>query len=98
MNTSYFKPTSPQHLGKFIADVANEVPDSPFYYYYFPSNSGVRINVKDSLDFAKKLAPNVVGCKYTDSDLGDVGLIANAGYTCLLGADTMVLPGLVAGA
>ena len=59
---------------------------------------GGQINVKDSLDFAKKLAPNVVGCKYTDSDLGDVGLIANAGYTCLLGADTMVLPGLVAGA
>lgn len=58
----------------------------------------VKLNVKDSLDCAKKLAPNVVGCKFTDSELGDVGMIANAGYTCLLGADNMVLPGLVAGA
>ncbi len=36
---------------------------------------------------AKEVCPNIVGCKFTDSEMGDLGLCTQAGYNCLLGAD-----------
>lgn len=81
-----------------IATVAKTVPDSPFYYYHIPYLSGVKFPVKETLDLAKKQAPNIVGCKFTDSDLGDVGLCSKAGYSVLIGADNMLLSSFTAGA
>jgi len=80
MAPNYFKIFNEAHLAEIIAAVANEVPDSPFYFYYIPYMSGIKANVKETLDLAKAKAPNIVGCKYTDNDLGDVGLLCRAGY------------------
>jgi len=42
--------------------------------------SHIKVSVKETLDRAKRLAPNIVGCKFTDADLGDVGLLVKGGY------------------
>ena len=46
MNPTYFKPSTTDHLAQIVAEVANQVPDSPFYYYYIPYMSGVKVQKK----------------------------------------------------
>jgi hypothetical protein len=41
--------------------------------------------MKNTLDMANKISPNVIGCKFTDTDLVDLGICANAGYNILVG-------------
>jgi dihydrodipicolinate synthase/N-acetylneuraminate lyase len=70
----------------------------PFYYYHYPGMNGVNVEVKSTLDLAKKTCPNIVGVKYTDSNFADLGRCAFAGYNVLVGADNMLLSALAAGA
>lgn len=53
--------------------------------------------MKNTLDLANKISPNIVGCKYTDTDLVDLGLCANSGYNILVGGDPILLSALSAG-
>ena len=41
--------------------------------------------MKATLDIARKKCPNIIGTKFTDTDFGELGLMAKAGYNVLAG-------------
>mmetsp|Transcript_107610 Transcript_107610/g.321826 ORF Transcript_107610/g.321826 Transcript_107610/m.321826 type:complete len:322 (-) Transcript_107610:47-1012(-) len=104
MTPIFFKPTT-RSLHDFLAVVAAAAPQLPFWYYHFPSTSGVLPGKAHSLlemiDNSGKI-PNFTGIKFTDYDLMDFQLCMQVGgerkYNMLYGRDEQVLPALQLGA
>ena len=53
----------------------NAAPNTSMLYYHFPTMTGLnpKFKVQDILTETNKLAPSVMGCKFTDTDFGDFG-------------------------
>lgn len=66
---SYFKPRTVEDLIDFLAPVAAEAGDLPFYFYDIPSMTGVRLPMVPFLETGKSRIPNLVGLKYSNDDL-----------------------------
>ena len=98
MAPSFFKPSGEKALARLLIQVAQSVPKIPVYYYHIPFMNGVNVSVNDTLMLAKKFAPNIVGCKFTDSAFFDVTRMQSNGFNVLIGADDMLTYGLAAGA
>jgi N-acetylneuraminate lyase len=98
MAPSFFKPSGEKALARLLIQVAQSVPKIPFYYYHIPFMNGINVSVNDTLMLAKKFAPNIVGCKFTDSAFFDVTRMQSNGFNVLIGADDMLTYALAAGA
>ncbi len=97
---SFFKPGNAAELVSFMAPIAAAAPGIPFYFYHFPSLTGVSIPVIDILAEAEKLIPNFTGVKFTHFDLYDMQqciAFGNGKYEILHGYDEMLLCGLSLG-
>jgi len=97
----YFKPASVAALAEMCAEIANEVPDMPFYYYHIPVLTGVGFNMIDLLAAVDGKVPNFAGIKYTHEDFMDyLSCLHFQGgkYDMLWGRDENMLSALVLGA
>ncbi|MCU0457776.1 MAG: dihydrodipicolinate synthase family protein [Bacteroidales bacterium] len=100
MAPTFFKPGKAADLGRFLKQIALAAPEIPFYYYQFPSLTGVDIKASEVLRFASDSIPNFGGIKFTHSDFYDMQkCIAFDGgrYNILSGFDEMLLCGLSLG-
>lgn len=98
---SYFKPASLQILANCCKEIAEAVPDMPFYYYHIPVLTGVHFSMYDLLQTVDGLIPNFVGIKYTHEDFMDFQSCMHfkeGKYNMLWGRDENLLPSLSLGA
>ncbi|MCM5528295.1 dihydrodipicolinate synthase family protein [Parasegetibacter sp. NRK P23] len=96
----YFKPASVQLLAACCREVANAVPDLPFYYYHIPVLTGVNFPMIDLLKAVDENLPNFAGIKYTHEDFMDFLScmnFANGKYDMLWGRDENMLSALALG-
>jgi N-acetylneuraminate lyase len=101
MAPSYFKPQSIDDLVSFCAEVASAAPQTPFYYYHQPANSGVCFPMADFLRIATDRIPNLAGLKYSHGDLVDFGRCLDfegGRFNILPGQDDNLLAALALGA
>jgi len=97
---SYFKPGNVSVLAEMCAEIANEVPDMPFYYYHIPVLTGANLNMIDLLSAVDGKIPNFAGVKYTHEDFMDFLSCMNFSdgkYDMLWGRDENMLSALVLG-
>lgn len=104
MTPVYFKPTVAT-LHDFLAQVASVAPQTPFWFYHFPDDTGVLPGQAHAfLEMADKSGaiPNLMGIKYTDYNLMDFQLCTQAGhpgkYNMLFGRDEEALAAMSLGA
>ena len=69
LSPSYFKPRSLESLIDCCASIAQAAPNLPFYFYDIPVLTGVNFAMPKFLALASKTIPNLVGLKFTNSDL-----------------------------
>lgn len=97
----YFKPASVQMLAASCREIAESVPDMPFYYYHIPVLTGVNFSMYDLLQAVDEQIPNFAGVKYTHEDFMDFLSclrFRNGRYDMLWGRDENMLSALVLGA
>lgn len=97
----YFKPSSVSNLVNAMAQIADAVPDMPFYYYHIPHLTGVGMDMTDFLKQSADRIPNLAGIKYTATTLWEYQLCVhqdNEKFDVLFGLDEMLLPALSVGA
>jgi len=97
----YFKPTDAATLAACCKEIADVVPDMPFYYYHIPVLTGVGFSMIDLLKNVDGKVPNFVGIKYTHEDFMDFLSclhFQNGKYDMLWGRDENMLPALAVGA
>ncbi|MVN20438.1 dihydrodipicolinate synthase family protein [Mucilaginibacter arboris] len=97
----YFKPANVKMLAQACIEVANAVPDMPFYYYHIPVLTGVGYAMFDLLKEIDGKLPNFAGVKYTHEDFMDFQscmTFQNGKYDMLWGRDENMLSALVLGA
>ena len=100
MGPGFFKPPTVKELVDFVSEIAACVPDLPVYYYHIPSMSGVCISMPDFLEEASGTIPNLVGLKFTHSDLMELNQcmrVADGRYDILYGSDETLLCSLSLG-
>ncbi|MEM7603658.1 MAG: dihydrodipicolinate synthase family protein [Verrucomicrobiota bacterium] len=98
---SYFKPNTPEALIACIAELANAVPELPYYYYHIPTMSGVRVDLLELLSLASKRIPSFRGVKFSDPDLSEMmacQAFDGGRYDIPFGSDQMLLGALACGA
>lgn len=97
----YFKPGSVQTLVSCMADIASAAPKLPFYYYHIPHLTGVGMDMREFLELAGDVIPNLAGIKYTATTLQEYQSCLNfegGRYDILYGVDELLLPALAVGA
>ncbi|MEO6289673.1 MAG: dihydrodipicolinate synthase family protein [Ginsengibacter sp.] len=97
----YFKPADIKQLADCCKEIAEVVPDLPFYYYHIPVLTGVGFSMFDLLKAVDSNVPNFTGVKYTHEDFMDfLSCIQfkNGKYDMLWGRDENMLPALSLGA
>lgn len=98
---SFFKPDTVRDLIGFFRPIAAAAPELPFYYYNMPSMTGVNLPVSEFLHEGKKAIPNLVGVKFTHSNLmemGDCIHLDGGAFEVLHGFDETLIGGLALGA
>ena len=65
--TGYFQAEGERGLVEFMAAIAEEAPDTPFYYYHIPALSGASMNPMRFTELAVEEIPTFCGIKYTDA-------------------------------
>ena len=97
----YFKPPSVKELAECCIEIANTVPDMPFYYYHIPVLTGVGYPMISLLKEVDGKLQNFAGIKYTHEDFMDFLSclqFQNNKYDMLWGRDENMLPSLAVGA
>ena len=100
MGPNFFKPQAVNELVMFISEIASRVPDLPVYYYHIPVISGVNLAMPEFLRQASEKIPNLVGLKFTHSDLMELNqcmMIENGKYDILYGSDETLICSLSLG-
>jgi N-acetylneuraminate lyase len=97
----YFKPADVTTLADCCKQIADIVPDMPFYYYHIPVLTGVDFPMIDLLKNVDRKVPNFAGIKYTHEDFMDFLSclhFQNEKYDMLWGRDENMLAALAVGA
>jgi N-acetylneuraminate lyase len=97
----YFKPADINALAEFCKEIADSVPNMPFFYYHIPVLSNVNFPMIELLKIMDKTIPNLSGIKYTFENMMDYQLCLNfkdRKYNIMWGRDEMLLPALSIGA
>ena len=90
----YFKPTNVEMLAACCKEIADAVPDMPFYYYHIPVLNGVGFPMIDLLKNVDGKISNFAGIKYTHEDFMDFLSclhFQNGKYDMLWGRDENML-------
>ncbi len=69
LSPSYFKPSNVENLVDSMAMIAGRASGTPFYFYDFPNMTGVSLSMVRFLDLAPRSIPNLVGLKFTNTDM-----------------------------
>lgn len=96
----YFKPSSIEVLAECCKEVANVVPDMPFYYYHIPVLTGVNFPMIELLKRVHHQIPNFAGIKFSHEDHMDLLSclqFEKSQYDILWGRDENLLSGLAMG-
>lgn len=96
----YFFTFSDEQLYRHFLTVAEAVPDTPMLLYAFPGNAKNDISPA-LLGRLLKAAPNIVGIKSSNDDMGrfqDYVQVGRENFTACFGVDELMLGGLVFGA
>lgn len=96
----YFKPPGVKELAACCKEIAEAVPDMPFYYYHIPVLTGVNLPMIDLLREIDNTIPNFAGIKYTHEDFMDFLSCLHFGdgkYDMLWGRDENMLSALALG-
>ncbi len=97
----YFKPANAEMLAACCKEIADVVPDMPFYYYHIPVLTGVGFPMIDLLKNVTGKISNFAGIKYTHEDFMDFLSclhFQNGQYDMLWGRDENMLSALAVGA
>ncbi|MNQ68566.1 putative 2-keto-3-deoxy-galactonate aldolase YagE [compost metagenome] len=97
----YFKPANVDMLAQACIQVAESVPDMPFYYYHIPVLTGVNLPMFDLVQALDDKLSNFAGIKYTHEDFMDFQSCMSykdGKYDMLWGRDENMLSALVLGA
>ncbi|HSV11169.1 MAG TPA: dihydrodipicolinate synthase family protein [Hanamia sp.] len=97
----YFKPADAATLAACCKEIADAVPEMPFYYYHIPVLNGVGFPMIDLLKNVAGKIPNFAGIKYTHEDFMDFLSclhFQNGKYDMLWGRDENMLSALAVGA
>lgn len=97
----YFKPADVNALALFCKEIADSVPNMPFFYYHIPVLTNVNFPMIELLKVMDKTIPNLSGIKYTFENMMDYQLCLNfkdRKYNIMWGRDEMLLPALSLGA
>jgi N-acetylneuraminate lyase len=89
----WFRTAGPEGLAAYLADIAQVIPNMPFYYYHIPSLTGIDMPMLNLLPHAAKI-PNFHGIKYTFETLMDFEACRryeNGRFNMLYGRDEMFL-------
>ena len=98
---AYFGIDSLEILINCAIEVAQAVPELPFYYYHIPGLTGADFNIVEFLEKASTQIPNLVGIKNSTRILNEVQAckdFENGKYNLVFGCDEQLLSGLIAGA
>jgi N-acetylneuraminate lyase len=96
----YFKPTNIDILTDCCKEIADAVPEMPFYFYHIPSLTGVDFPMIDLLKNVDGKISNFQGIKYTAENFMDFLSclhFQNRKYDMLWGRDENLLSSLVLG-
>jgi N-acetylneuraminate lyase len=96
----YFKPASVAQLAACCKEIADTVPDMPFYFYHIPVLTGVGFPMIELLKAVDERIPNFAGIKYTHEDFMDFLSclrFKDGKYDMLWGRDENMLSALVLG-
>ena len=96
----YFKPSNAAALADCCKEVAEAVPDMPFYYYHIPVLTGSQVSMIKLLEEVDGKIPNFAGIKYTHEDFMDFlscTQYQNKKYNMLWGRDENMLSALALG-
>ena len=97
----YFKPANVSMLAECCKEIADSVPEIPFYYYHIPVLTGVGFPMIDLLKNVTGKISNFAGIKYTHEDFMDFLSclhFENGKYDMLWGRDENMLSALAVGA
>ncbi|KAL0270481.1 UNVERIFIED_CONTAM: hypothetical protein PYX00_007878 [Menopon gallinae] len=95
----FHRPKTCDQLIDYLNAVSRAAPRTPLLYYHLPDFTGINVDVKELFEKANRV-PNLVGVKYTSTDLetGSACLAAAGdGRVIFLGCDTMLLPAFAMG-
>jgi len=101
LSPCYFKPRTLEDLIACCADIASVAPELPFYYYDIPALTGVSMPMPEFLLRARDRIPNLVGLKFTNSDLMQYQQclhLEGGAFDILWGNDEFLLAALAVGA
>ena len=96
----YFKPANANMLARCCKEVAEAVPEMPFYYYHIPVLNGCNVSMIDLLREIDGKVDNFAGIKYTHEDFMDFlscSQFQNGKYDMLWGRDENMLSALALG-
>ncbi len=94
LSPSYFKPDNVETLVESMALIARHASGTPFYFYDIPSMTGVNLSMVGFLELAPKSIPNLVGLKFTNSDMASLQHClrhAQGAWNILWGIDDVLL-------
>lgn len=97
----YFRLNTIEKLVTYCKEIAACAPNLPFYYYHLPVLSGADLNMKDFLEKAEKVIPNLAGIKFTNNNLIDYQhskKVCNQKFNILFGYDELFINSLPLGA
>jgi len=97
---NFFKPATVKDMIDFFAPVAACAKDLPFYFYHFPSITGVNLSAVEFLSEGKKHIPNLRGVKFTHNNLMEMAQcidLENGAFQVFNGYDDLLLSGLSLG-
>ncbi|XP_055857478.1 N-acetylneuraminate lyase B-like isoform X2 [Episyrphus balteatus] len=93
----YFKPKNVEALVEYFKLISKYCPNTPLLYYHIPMFVGLNFHMPTFCDLAEAAIPNFVGIKYTSNDLAVGSACLKKGRSIFLGADTLLVAGLVMG-
>jgi N-acetylneuraminate lyase len=97
---SYFRPQNVSELIRFLEPIAAAAGDLPFYFYDIPPMTNVRLPMVDFLEQAKPRIPNLVGLKYSNTDLLQMQeclQVQDHEFEVLFGSDEILLAAVALG-
>lgn len=100
LSPSYFKPGNVETLVESMAKIATRAPSTPFYFYDIPALTNVNLSMVRFLELAPKSIPNLVGLKFTNSDMSSLQhclQYAQNYWDILWGVDEVLLAALTLG-
>ncbi|XP_069170185.1 N-acetylneuraminate lyase [Procambarus clarkii] len=95
------KPATTDELVEYMVEVAKACPNTPLFYYHFPTKTGVNLSMSEFLAKGVERVPTLAGIKFTDLDVSGEGRkcleVAGSALTIFSGFDQTLQEALSVG-